>query len=122
MSLPPKATPTGLAQIIQTFYLSIKLFFSPKVPMWVKTVPLLALAYVIFPFDFLPDFFPGIGQLDDLTVLLVFMWAFLQLCPAEVVRDVRGDGNVVDASYKVVKDDAPPAAPPDQIAPPSQTR
>ena len=122
MSTPPKASPSGLAQVIQTLYLTIKLFFSPKVPLWTKIVPIVALAYLVFPLDFLPDFVPGLGQVDDLTVLLVFLWAFLQLVPQDVVREVRGDHNVVDADFKVVKDDATPASPVEQIPPTSQPK
>ncbi|MCG2794043.1 MAG: DUF1232 domain-containing protein [Weeksellaceae bacterium] len=32
-------------------------------------VPALALIYVISPIDFIPDFFPFIGALDDLAIL-----------------------------------------------------
>lgn len=119
MSMPQRGTPGGLAQIIQTFVVAIKLMFSARVPGWAKLVPLAALAYLLFPLDFLPDLIPGIGQVDDLTVILIGMWTFMQLCPQDVVREYMGkNGDVVDGSYRVVKDDDKPAAPPSEQIPP----
>ena len=37
---------------------------------------LLGLSYVICPYDFLPDFFIGLGWIDDLTVLGLLWWYF----------------------------------------------
>jgi len=50
-----------------------------------KMALLLPLAYVILPVDL--DFFPIIGQVDDLIVLIVGCRAFIRLCPAEVVEE-----------------------------------
>ena len=105
MKAPNPETSSFLAQAIQTIYLTVKLLFSSRVPTWTKLVPLLALAYVIFPMDFLPDVFPVLGQVDDLTVVLLLLWAFLQLVPKQVISDLRGDGPVVDGEYKVLTDE-----------------
>jgi len=105
MRSPDPASSSVLAQAIQTIYLTFKLLMSSKVPMWTKLVPLLALAYVIFPMDFLPDFFPVLGQVDDLSVVLLLLWAFMQLVPKQVVSEVRGDDKMVDGEYKVLDDD-----------------
>lgn len=43
--------------------------------------------YVILPTDLLPDFLIGIGQLDDLAVIIGGLKLFLRLCPPEVVRE-----------------------------------
>jgi DnaJ like chaperone protein len=37
---------------------------------------LLGLSYVFCPYDFLPDFFVGLGWIDDLTVLGILWWYF----------------------------------------------
>jgi uncharacterized membrane protein YkvA (DUF1232 family) len=55
------------------------------VPTYLKVVPFAALAYVLSPLDFLPDFIPIVGQLDDLGVLILGVKAFLRLCPADAV-------------------------------------
>jgi uncharacterized membrane protein YkvA (DUF1232 family) len=45
------------------------------------------LTYVILPTDLLPDFIVGIGQLDDVAVILGGLKLFLSLCPGEVVQE-----------------------------------
>jgi uncharacterized membrane protein YkvA (DUF1232 family) len=42
---------------------------------------------VIIPIDIFPDFLPGVGQLDDLAVMLAGLKFFLRLCPPEVVQE-----------------------------------
>jgi DnaJ-domain-containing protein 1 len=37
---------------------------------------ILGLSYAIFPFDFFPDFFVGVGWIDDLLVLGLLWWFF----------------------------------------------
>ena len=122
MSMPQPQSASGLVQFIRTLYLAIRLFFNPNVPAWTKLVPLAALLYVIFPMDFLPDLIPGLGQLDDLGILLVALWAFVQLCPVGVVRDLRGDSEVVDAEYRMVNDDEPARRPQDEIPSPDRPK
>jgi uncharacterized membrane protein YkvA (DUF1232 family) len=45
------------------------------------------LTYVALPTDLLPDFLLGVGQLDDITVILGGLKLFLKLCPPEVVQE-----------------------------------
>jgi len=58
---------------------------SPEVPLYLKILPALAIIYVLLPTDFIPDVFPVLGQLDDLTALLVSAKVFIELAPQEVV-------------------------------------
>jgi uncharacterized membrane protein YkvA (DUF1232 family) len=111
MKTPVQQKASTLAQILANVRLVYRLLKSNKVALWVKVVPILALIYVISPVDFIPDPILGLGQLDDLTVLLLGMWTFLQLCPPDVVAEMRGESNVVDGSFRVVPDDTAPATP-----------
>ncbi len=106
----PAAAAGTLVEMIRTVGLVVKLFFDPKVPLWTKMVPLVTIAYLLWPVDFVPDLFPLLGQFDDLTVLLIGLWAFVQLCPAERVRAHKGQPQTVDATYRVVEDDHDAAA------------
>ncbi len=58
---------------------------SPEVPLYLKLLPALAVVYVLLPTDFIPDVFPVLGQLDDVTALLVGAKVFIELAPQEVV-------------------------------------
>lgn len=58
---------------------------SPDVPFYLKLLPALALVYILVPTDLIPDVFPVIGQLDDLTALLLGAKVFIELAPQEVV-------------------------------------
>lgn len=40
---------------------------------------LLALLYVFSPFDFIPDAFLGLGQVDDILVIIGVLWYVLRL-------------------------------------------
>lgn len=58
-----------------------------RVPLWPKAVLVGALAYVVSPFDLLPDLLPVVGQLDDLTLLVLVGRGFLWWCPGDVVAE-----------------------------------
>ena len=96
--------------------LAWRLFADGRVPLSAKLVLPAGLAYVLFPLDMLPDVFPGLGQLDDLTVLLASVTLFLRLCPTELVREHLGamagrrpkqdpagkSGRVIDGDYEIL--------------------
>ena len=42
----------------------------PQVPWQAKAVAAAAVAYVASPIDIIPDFIPGVGQLDDLYLVV----------------------------------------------------
>lgn len=74
-----------LREILRQARLVWHLLRSPEVPLYLKLLPALAVIYVLIPTDFIPDVLPGIGQLDDLTALLVGAKVFIELAPQEVV-------------------------------------
>jgi len=100
--------------------LTWRLLKDGRVPSWVKLIPAAAVVYLISPIDILPDFaLPGLGELDDLAILLLSAKALIDLSPVEVVREhlaqVSGKGrksrgetgtptsdDYVDAPYRVV--------------------
>ena len=52
-----------------------------------KLIPPAALGYVLFPVDIIPDVALGLGQLDDIAVLLLGIKLFIELAPPDVVRE-----------------------------------
>jgi uncharacterized membrane protein YkvA (DUF1232 family) len=65
------------------------------VPIYLKVLPFLGIFYILFPIDFITDFVPVLGQLDDLTVLVIGLKVFIEMAPAQVVErylsQMRGD-------------------------------
>ena len=49
----------------------------------------LAIAYVLMPFDLIPDFIPVIGQLDDLVIVPLLVYVALKMIPDAVVNECR---------------------------------
>lgn len=89
-----------------------------RVPLAAKLVVAAAVVYIVSPIDFVPDIIPGLGQLDDLIIVLVAVAVFLAWVPRQILlehlrggghgrsRDGRSDANVIEGTYRV--DDDPP--------------
>lgn len=84
-SLTVKKDPGFWRELWQQARLVWYLFWDPEVPIYLKIFPLLTLVYLIAPIDLLPDVLIGLGQLDDLTVLMVGSKVFIELVPPHVV-------------------------------------
>ena len=69
--------------LLSDIHLAIRLLREPLVPTYLKVVPFAAVAYVLSPLDFIPDFIPIVGQLDDIGFLILGLKLFLRLCPAD---------------------------------------
>jgi len=114
-----------LAELLKQLNLVWKLLLDARVPASTKLLlPLMALAYVIFPIDLIPDVLPVLGQLDDLAIVLLAVRLFVMLAPPDVVAFHRGEtpaggaapgdsasapgsgagatGRVVEGTYRVV--------------------
>ena len=68
-----------------------RLFRDRRVSILPKALLVLTLAYVISPFDVIPDFVPVIGEMDDVAVVISGLWLFIRLCPPELVRETVHD-------------------------------
>lgn len=104
-------SPNAVVDTLREVRLAWRLLRDPQVPLWTKTAPLLSLAYLLWPVDLLPDPLLGLGQLDDVAVILLGLKLFVALCPQMLVRRHRGaeeggapagKGDVVDATYRVL--------------------
>ena len=86
MANPVKDTAekTGvITGIFQNARLAWRLFRDGRTPLGVKLlIPGLAAAYLLLPIDVLPDFLPGLGQLDDLAIIALGLKLFVDMSPA----------------------------------------
>ena len=79
-----------LGELFQNGRLAWRLLRDHRVPSLLKfVVPGLMGAYLLMPIDFIPDFIPVLGQLDDLAVLALAVKLFIELAPQDVVRELR---------------------------------
>jgi uncharacterized membrane protein YkvA (DUF1232 family) len=69
--------------------LTWRLIRDPRVPIWSKAIPVLTLAYILSPLDLIPDVIIGLGQLDDLALLMGAMRLFEAVSPDTVVAEHR---------------------------------
>jgi uncharacterized membrane protein YkvA (DUF1232 family) len=77
-----------LGNLVNQARLVWRLLRDRRVSGWVKLIPVAGLAYLLSPIDLLPDFLiPGLGELDDLTIILVSLKMFVDLAPADIVRE-----------------------------------
>jgi uncharacterized membrane protein YkvA (DUF1232 family) len=108
-----------LGGLVQQGRLAWRLLNDGRVPGWVKIIPVAALLYFLSPIDLLPDFaIPGLGELDDLVVILLALKMFVDLSPAGIVgehldnilgkqapppsAEEPSSGSYVDASYRIL--------------------
>ena len=82
--------PRLLRMLLTQVRLALRLLREPRVPLPAKAVPLFTALYVVSPLDVIPDVFPLLGQIDDLTLTLLALAVFLKLCPAGPVAFHRG--------------------------------
>ena len=88
--------------------LAFRLLKDGRVPIYLKVIPAVALLYVISPLDFIPDVAIGLGQLDDIGVILAGIEGFIALCPQYVVDEHLAEINGID-SYTATTGDTPNA-------------
>ena len=93
-----------------------------RVSDWLKLIPVAAFVYLLSPIDLIPDLMlPGLGELDDLAVILISLKMFVELSPHSVVRehietllgrqrwvrskDTGSDPSYIDAPYRIIDQD-----------------
>src|SRR5512143_3168206 len=86
-----RRSPGFWMNLFNSFRIAWKLLWDGRVPMSAKIVPILTVLYVLSPIDFIPDFFVGLGQLDDLAILLLGTQLFIAVSPKDVVARVRAE-------------------------------
>jgi uncharacterized membrane protein YkvA (DUF1232 family) len=111
-----------LGGLVRQARLAWRLWRDGRVPAWVKLIPVAGLIYLISPIDLVPDLmFPGLGEVDDIAMLLLALKFFVDLSPPGVVREhleellgpkgrmpTAGEppsGPIIDASYRILDED-----------------
>lgn len=61
----------------------------PRTPWYAKVAAGCVAAYVLSPIDFVPDFIPFLGYLDDLVVIPLGITMVVRLVPADLMAEFR---------------------------------
>lgn len=93
------------AGLVKQFRLAWRLLWDPRVPIWAKMVPFVGIAYVISPIDFIPDPILGLGQLDDIGILLLGLRVFVELVPEEIVWQHLQSMGFRSSQWQVVEEE-----------------
>ena len=80
-----KAIQSFKAQI--TFYR--KVLADPRTPRVSRWLLGVAIAYVLMPFDLIPDWIPVLGQIDDLILVPILVYLAIRFIPKEVLATHR---------------------------------
>ncbi|MBN2003239.1 MAG: DUF1232 domain-containing protein [Anaerolineae bacterium] len=105
----------GMQDFFGQFRLAWRLLLDGRVPSLTKIVPLLTALYVLSPVDLVPDLALGLGQLDDLAIFLVGLRLFVELCPPDLVEELKSahlikrnwtpsEGPVIDLEARLPSD------------------
>ena len=80
MSMKLKERAKQLKQDISAVFLALK---EKDTPVIAKIFAGITIAYALSPIDFIPDFIPILGYLDDLIILPLFVTVTVKLIPYE---------------------------------------
>ena len=69
-----------------------------KTPLLGKLLLGLAIGYLFLPFDFIPDFIPVFGQLDDLIIVPLLVILALKLIPLDLIEKHRKSIQLIDSN------------------------
>jgi uncharacterized membrane protein YkvA (DUF1232 family) len=87
-----------MPRLSTAFQIWLRSLFDKRTPANAKILPFASLLYLLFPLDIIPDVIPFLGQMDDLTVIIVLCILAYRAIPKEVKRDIRE--NVIDVEPK----------------------
>jgi uncharacterized membrane protein YkvA (DUF1232 family) len=93
----PRDTLREIALFLPHFVILLKrLLADPRVPRKSKLILGATIVYLVSPIDVVPDFLPGVGQLDDVVVALLALHSILNRVDGEVVVEHwPGNENVI---------------------------
>ncbi len=81
-----KAWAKQLKQQIITLYCAYK---HERVPLHAKIVSVCVVAYAFSPIDFIPDFIPVLGFIDEVVLLPLGIMLALKLIPSDILEESK---------------------------------
>ena len=111
--IPPKGG--TVHELIMRLKLIVRLMGDNRVSPFLKLLPIASLVYLVSPVDLIMGI-PGVSALDDMAVVSLGAYLFIEFCPPDVVQEhmkkltsnvdiVEGRGEVVDGEATDIPDD-----------------
>jgi uncharacterized membrane protein YkvA (DUF1232 family) len=72
--------------LVMRLKLIVRLMGDGRVNPFLKLLPIASLVYLIFPFDLI-SVIPGVSALDDLAIVSLGGYMFIEFCPPDVVQE-----------------------------------
>ena len=72
----------------------------PDMPRLPKILAIIVVGYFLSPIDFIPDFIPVLGYLDDLILLPISIYFILKLVPDTVLTECRAKAAAWAAGHR----------------------
>ena len=79
--------------LLNSFRIAWRLLWDGRVPWSTKIIPVIVVLYILSPIDIIPDFIPGLGQVDDVALFLIGVQAFIAMSPKDLVARLRAELN-----------------------------
>ena len=73
-----------MESILKNVRMYFKLFMQPDTPWYIKGILVLAVFYLIFPADIIPDWLLGLGIIDDFAVVSILVGLAVRLLNKEI--------------------------------------
>ena len=86
-----RRSPGFWLNFFNSFRIAWRLLWDNQVPFSAKLVPILTILYILSPIDLIPDFIVGLGQIDDLAILILGVQLFIAVSPKDVVERIRAE-------------------------------
>jgi len=75
-----------MRDLVLRFKLIVRLMGDKRVNPFIKLLPVASLAYLFFPFDLI-SVVPGVSALDDVAIVSLGAYMFIEFCPPDVVQE-----------------------------------
>lgn len=89
-----------LKKDIKVVYIALK---HRETPWYAKALAILTVGYALSPIDFIPDFIPVLGYLDDIIILPALIALTIRMIPKEVFEKCRAEAENLWPDGKTTK-------------------
>ncbi|HPN67837.1 MAG TPA: DUF1232 domain-containing protein [bacterium] len=99
----------AIINFIDSIILPLKLLIDWEVPFAAKIIPItIFVIYLLLPIDFISDFIPIVGTIDDIAVLSACCYLMVRLTPNHIVQKYLTDNHETIVEPKKKTKQIPP--------------